>query len=121
MEVTTNLDNASCVSDVEIVRVQVPADEMSRHSTSGNTRGTATYAIAAGVGVAGGSKNARGREEGIATAAAAAVPRGPLTGYLRAVYICLIKGRWGSELKEDVKTHSSSPPTRSTLFFSMGR
>jgi hypothetical protein len=41
--------------------------------------------MAAGVGVAGGSRNAGGSVAGSATAAAADVPRGPLTGNLRAM------------------------------------
>ncbi len=74
------------VSYTRVVWVQVAANTESvraRNQKLLNSR--SAYDIAAGVGVAGGRRKAKGRDEGMAAAAAAAVPLGPLTGYLHAM------------------------------------
>ncbi len=82
----THLDNASGVHDVCVVGVQVAAKSVSRACALRRrcVTAAAAYDIAAGVGVAGGSSKAGGSDGGMAVAAAAAaLPLGPRTGYLR--------------------------------------
>ncbi len=113
-----HLDDAGGVHDAGVVRVQVTAKRSVKVKSStgvaATRSGQGAYDIAAGVGVAGGSSRAGGSETGTAAAAAAAVPLGPLTGYLRAAL-----QDWAAT--SDAGTaHSSSPPTRSVLLFSEG-
>jgi hypothetical protein len=84
--VLSYLHNAGRIRYTRVVWVQVAAHTGSiraRNLQHGQSK--AAHDIAAGVGVAGGKRKAGGRDGGMAAAAAAAVPLGPLTGYLHAL------------------------------------